>query len=217
MLLPFLLSQIFLIDKFASKFTLNHSAIISEIFQEVDVIKSEQRSDILLMKIMTNMSPELKKYLKQVPTRNGYLSVFPSWFIQGFQLLEHYKGFVWTTEFLYHLFGIHQRLFMNFPTFISGKQGIGKTEILACLSELYSFANDKFLHINHEKSMISKYFLLLGVRFHEPEIYPHPKFPFFQQVSIDSLFTERDFLLILPAKESNPIIFLDELNTPPDS
>jgi hypothetical protein len=93
------------------------------------------------MNVRENKSPELVNYFKQVSTMYVYLSGFPKWFIQGFSRLEHYKGFVWTTEFLYHLFVLQQRLFLNFPTFISGKQGIGKTEILTCISELSFFAD----------------------------------------------------------------------------
>jgi hypothetical protein len=126
-LLPFLLSQVFLIDGFSSKVTFYHPAIISEFFQQIDVIQSKLEGNTdLFIDLLKNKSPELANYFKQIPTMPGHISELPSWFIQNFQGLEHYKGFVWTTEFLYHLFILHQRLFLNFPTFISGKQGIGK-------------------------------------------------------------------------------------------
>jgi hypothetical protein len=36
---------------------------------------------------------------------------------------------------------LHQRLYFKYPTFIERKWGIGKTEILSYLQEIYSFGN----------------------------------------------------------------------------
>jgi hypothetical protein len=84
-----------LIDGFSSKVTLHHSAIISEFFQQIDVIQSNLKGNPeFLIDLLKNKSSELANCFKQIPTMPGHISELPSWFVQEFQGLEHYEGFV---------------------------------------------------------------------------------------------------------------------------
>lgn len=123
------------------------------------------------------------------------LSEFPTFFPWLFHgeaqndKLDHFKLFVWSKEFLISLFVFHQRLYFHFPTFLSGEQGIGKTEILICLSELYQFCND----VLPEKIQTQDHSLtIFNVRSLREEVIIH--FPQFHRISVDTLFTKERFL-----------------------
>jgi hypothetical protein len=98
------------------------------------------------MKLVKKDSIEYN-FLKSFPNSSRKSSTFSETLKQSFlKFLHQFMRYVWTPEFLYDWIIIHQRIYLHYPTFLLGKQGIVKIEIITCLCELYEFVNNYLLH-----------------------------------------------------------------------
>jgi hypothetical protein len=239
--IPYIISQSLLIDNFSySGIDFFHSGLIPFILSEPtfqksksilpDLFKPQNKENNDYSEEETENSSEedfqcnkfVFKFLRNFLYTERDSQVFKFNFEKVFSnQLNRYKFFVLTREFLFRLIIIHQRLYFHYPTFIYGKQGIGKTEILRCLEELYSFSNsylkDKLIQKDQSNSSCPTIFNVPYKKVNQNESSNPSFFPEFYLFSVDSIFTFQDFLSNIDSICYHSVIFVDQLNSSPDS